>query len=75
MFLSKLAHDLISKWIIVCIGCFLTKRFISPTLSKNKHKKRQTYATDGNGFDGFWFEDVSTKVSVKLSSPIIITNT
>ena len=33
------------------------------------------YATDGNGFDGFWFDDVSTKVAPKSSSPIIITNT
>ena len=32
------------------------------------------YATDGNGFDGFWFEDVPTKVSPKSSPPIIITN-
>ena len=65
---------LISLSITTWRGCFLTKRFISPTLIKNRHKKKIVYATDGNGLYGSSFLYSSTK-SAKSSSPIVITNT
>lgn len=60
---------------------FLTKRFMSATASKIKHRKMKKNPTCGNGFNGrsfipFLYSPIeSMKIEPKSSSPIIITIT